>query len=147
MPQTGKERRKFFRHPLNIPIKLRIEDGGSPLDANSNDISLGGLNFSWPKKLPKGTFLTIAIPVKEKIFDVHAKVVYCKEDRKTARFFTGVSFTDFPSAFKARLAEEVLQIMEYQKSISKELGYKISENDAAERWVKNSASDFPPIKQ
>lgn len=147
MTQADKERRKFFRHPLHIPIKLQIEEKGDSYDTHSNDISLGGLNFSWPKKLSKGTFLLIAIPVKEKIFDVHAKVVYCKEDRKTARFHTGVSFTDFPSAFKARLAEEVLQIMEYQKSISKELGYKVSDNDAAERWVKNSASDFPPVNQ
>jgi len=141
----GKERRQFFRHPISVPIRLRVATHERLLTSSSSDISLGGLNFSWSKKLPKGTLIDITIPVKERFFDVKAKVVYSKEDKKTARFRTGVSFTDFPSAFKARLAEEVLQILEYRKMISRELGHEVSEEEAASKWVRDYASRFPAV--
>ena len=143
MSIPGKERRQFFRHPINVPIQLRIAAHDRSFASNSSDISLGGLNFSWPQKLSKGTLIDITIPVKAKLFDIKAKVVYSKEDRKTARFQTGVSFTDFPSAFKARLAEEVLEILEFRKSLSRELGYEITEEDAAKKWVSEFAGRFP----
>ncbi len=140
-----KERRQFFRHPISVPIKLRVATHERIFDSSSSDISLGGLNFTWPRKLSKGTVIDITIPVKEKLFDVKAKVVYSKEDKKTARFHTGVSFTDFPSAFKARLAEEVLQILEFRKSLSRKLGYEITEEDAAKKWVSEFAGRFPSL--
>lgn len=139
----GKERRQYFRHPVNVPIKLRVAAHDPPLALRSSDISLGGLNFSWSKKLSKGTLIDLTIPVREKFFDVKAKVVYSKEDKKTARFRTGVSFTDFPSAFKARLAEEVLQILEFRKSLSRETGREITEEEAAKKWISQFARHFP----
>ena len=145
MINLGKERRQFFRHPISVPIRLRVATQERLGSSNSSDISLGGLNFSWSKKLSKGTLIDITIPVKEKLFDVKAKVVYSKEDKKTARFRTGVLFTDFPSAFKARLAEEVLQILEFRKTTSRELGYEISEEEAAAKWVRGFASRFPNV--
>ena len=90
--------------------------------------------------------IALRIPVKEKLFDIKAKVVFCKEERGSAHYRTGVSFVDSPSAFKAKLAEEVLQILEYRKSISRQLGYEISEEMAAKKWINQFAttfSDFP----
>lgn len=145
MAKDIKERRQFFRHPIQVPIRLKILDQDQVIHSASNDLSLGGLNFSWSKKLSKGTLLSITIPVRDKFFDLRAKVVFCRENKKTAYYHTGVTFTDFPSAFKARLAEEVLQIMEFQKNISRESGVEISEEEAAARWVKQYASEFPAI--
>jgi c-di-GMP-binding flagellar brake protein YcgR len=143
MKLSGKERRKFFRHPIQVPIQLRLAQRTAGALSESKDLSLGGLNFIWPKKLSKGTLLDITIPVKEKLFELRGKVVFSREDRKTARYSTGVSFIDFPSAFKARLAEEVLQIMEFRKSLSHDLGQDVSEEEAASRWVRDNASRFP----
>jgi c-di-GMP-binding flagellar brake protein YcgR len=140
-----KEKRKFFRHPIQVPLQLRISERVESFSAESRDVSLGGLNFVWPKRLVKGTLLDITIPVKEKLFELRAKVVYSKEDRRSARYSTGVSFVDFPSAFKARLAEEVLQILQYRKSVSQRLGREVSEETAAAEWVRDHASQFPPI--
>ncbi len=75
------------------------------------------------------------IPVKQKTFEVTGRVVYSKEDRKTGRFRTGISFVDPSSTFTAKLAEEALEILEYQKKISKELGHAISEEEAAKQWI------------
>jgi c-di-GMP-binding flagellar brake protein YcgR len=142
---SDKERRKFFRHPIQVPIKLRLSPRAGEAVSQSRDLSLGGLNFIWPKKLTRGTFLDITIPVKEKFFELRAKVVYSREDRKTAHYSTGVRFVDFPSAFKARLAEEVLQILEYQKAVSRRLGHDVSEEEAAAQWVREHASRFPAV--
>jgi hypothetical protein len=110
--------------------------------SESKDISLGGLSFVWPSKLSKGSLLTISIPVKEKVFDVKARVAYCKGYKNSNHFRAGVSFINSPDAFKARLAEEVLQIIEYQKKVSRELGYELPEEEAAKRWVHERADKF-----
>lgn len=109
----------------------------------TRDISLGGLNFSWAKKIPKGTSIILSIPVKEKTFDVRARVAYAHESHVSSRFEIGVQFVDVPGAFRARLAEEVIQILEYRKRVSRESGEEITEEEAAKRWIVDNASDFP----
>lgn len=136
------EKRLFYRHPIHVPMRLNLSDKKTALESQSSDISLGGLSFLWRDKLGKGNLLNLTIPVKEKMFHVKAKVVYSKEDRKTGRFKTGVSFCDWPSAFKAKLAEEALEILEYRKLISVELGREVSEEEAAEKWIQKFASSF-----
>ena len=145
MRESGKERRKFFRHPIRVPIRLRLHSRTGETVSQSSDLSLGGLSFVWPRKLSRGALLDITIPVKEKLFELCGKVVYSREDRKTARYSTGVSFVDFPSAFRARLAEEVLEILEFRKSISRERGQEVSEEEAASQWVRERASRFPAL--
>ena len=137
-----REKRRFFRHPVNVPIQLRMEKSIDSYLSESKDISLGGLSFVWPSKLAKGSFLTLSIPVKEKVFDLRVRVAYSKGYKKSNQYHTGVAFLNSPDAFKAKLAEEVLQIMEYQKSISRELGYELSEEEAAQRWIRNHAERF-----
>ncbi len=136
------EKRAFYRHPIHVPMRLNLSDKKATIESQSSDISLGGLSFLWRDKLGKGNLLNLSIPVKEKLFHVRAKVVYSKEDRKTGRFKTGVSFYDLPSAFKAKLAEEALEILEYRKLISEELGRDVSEEEAAEKWIQKFASSF-----
>ena len=111
--------------------------------SESKDVSLGGLSFVWPSRLSKGCLLTLSIPVKEKVFDVRARVAYSRGYKKSNQYNTGVAFLNSPDAFKAKLAEEVLQIIEYQKSISRELGYELSEEEAAKKWISQYAGKFP----
>ncbi len=68
--------------------------------------------------------------------------MYSKEDRKTGAYRTGVSFHDPCSALRAKLAEEALKILEYRKTLSKELGREVSEEEAAEKWIKEYAEQF-----
>lgn len=108
----------------------------------STDLSLGGLSFLWKNKLSKGNTLHISIPVKEKLFEIEARVAYAKPDRKTGRYRIGVSFFNPASAFKAKLAEESLEILEYRKTISEKLGRDISEEEAASEWIQTYADQF-----
>lgn len=137
-----REKRQFFRHPVSVPIQLKMEDRPDTFVSESKDISMGGLSFIWPNKLPKKSLITLMIPVKEKVFEVTGRVAYCKNYKKSTEFRTGVNFADAPNAFKAKLAEELLQIIEYQRSASRELGRVVSEEEAAKRWVDKYAKSF-----
>ena len=140
------EKRAFYRHPIRVPVELHLDSKRSTIPSKSFDLSLGGLSFLWRDKLPKGHFLSIEIPVKEKLFQVKAKIVYSREDRKSGRYKTGVLFCDTPSAFRAKLAEEALEILEYRKQISEDLGRDVSEEEAAEQWVEKYASTFTALR-
>ncbi len=140
--KTYIEKRKFLRHPISVPIQLEVNREKEAIASESLDISLGGLCFLWTRKLSKGHRLQVTIPVKEKLFRISAKVAYSKEDRKTGKFKTGISFLDSPSAFRAKMAEEALEILEYRKIISEKLGKEISEEAAAKQWVSEFASRF-----
>ncbi len=137
-----REKRQFFRHPINVPIQLKMERSEDSYLSESKDISLGGLSFVWPSRLSKGSVMMLSIPVREKVFDLKVRVAYCKNYKKSNQYHAGVSFLNSTDMFKAKLAEEVLQIMEYQKTVSRELGYDLSEEEAAQRWVSKYAEKF-----
>lgn len=136
------ERRHYLRHPIHVPIAVHLSQGKDLQKSEAMDLSQGGLSFLWKKKLPNGRDLSIDIPVKEKHFKVKARVVYCAEDRRTGFFRMGVSFRDVTSAFRAKLAEEALEIMAYRSKISKEAGHAVSEEEAAAAWIKKYAEFF-----
>src|SRR3989338_7886427 len=111
------DKRRFYRHPISVPIALSSSDKKNEGRSHSLDVSLGGLSFVWPHRLSRGALVDVNITVKEKLFEIKSKVAYAKQDGETGQFRTGVCFTDYPSAFMARLAEEMLEIMEYRKNL------------------------------
>ena len=139
------DKRRFYRHPISVPISLNSSDKKNEGRSHSLDVSLGGLSFVWPHRLSRGALVDVNITVKEKLFEIKSKVAYAKQDGETGQFRTGVCFTDYPSAFMARLAEEMLEIMEYRKNLRRELGREISEEDAAAEWIKRYADKFPGL--
>ena|SRR3989338_7121548 len=139
------DKRRFYRHPISVPIALSSSDKKNEGRSHSLDVSLGGLSFVWPHRLSRGALVDVNITVKEKLFEIKSKVAYAKQDGETGQFRTGVCFTDYPSAFMARLAEEMLEIMEYRKNLRRELGREISEEDAAAEWIKRYADKFPGL--
>ena len=143
MPVDTKERRRSFRHLIHTPLQLEVDHSKNGPRSVCADISLGGLSFLWKSRIPKNSHTTIGVAVKNKVFYLKTRVVYCRGDQKTGKFRVGVAFADSPSAFKAKLAEEVLEILEYQKELSRKLGYAISEEESAERWIKEYAANFP----
>ena len=135
--QKSQEKRKHLRHPIHAPIRFNLDREKGAKTIESTDLSLGGLSFLYVQRLSRGHVIRFGIPVKQKTYEVTGRVVYSKEDRKTGRFHTGISFVDPSSTFTAKLAEEALEILEYQKKISKERGLSVSEEEAAGLWIKN----------
>ena len=137
------EKRQFLRHPINVPILIQRSLRREASSSESINVSPGGLSFMTPQKLVRGDKLTITIPVKDKRFRIKGRVVYSVREEKRRLYKTGVFFSDHTSAFEAKLAEETLEVINYQKKISKTLGYAVSEEDAAREWIKKYARFFP----
>ncbi|HTL70781.1 MAG TPA: PilZ domain-containing protein [Candidatus Eisenbacteria bacterium] len=138
----SEEKRRFFRHPIHAPLSLHL-DAETDAPSEALDLSLGGLSFLWSSRLAKGHLIRVSIAVKEKLFDVKGRVAYSVEDRKTGKFRSGISFVDSPSAFRAKLAEEALEILRYRSELSRELEREVSEDEAAHRWIQQNAARFP----
>ncbi len=143
-----KEKRQFFRHPIHAPLRLATERSPhtpepTSLTTECEDLSLGGLSFVWHEHLRKGERVRIWIGVKEKVFEVAGKVAYSVGTSRSGQYRSGIAFQDAPSAFRAKLAEEAIEILHYRKTLSKALGQEISEEEAAQRWVQEFAERFP----
>lgn len=145
MGLSFREKRNFLRHPINVPLLIAEEQPKNTNGSQSVNVSQGGLCFLSTNRLHKGVPLKITIPVKEKQFRIRAKVVYSKKDGQSGFFVTGVSFMDYSSAFQAKLAEEMLEILEYRKRISRESGHEVSEEDAAKQWIGKFSKFFPKV--
>ncbi|MEI7751358.1 MAG: PilZ domain-containing protein [Candidatus Omnitrophota bacterium] len=136
------EKRKFFRHPIKVPIQLtRVEDH-SALNGRAEDLSQGGLAFFWPELIPEGTHLQLSIPVEKQLFNMKAHVTHSQKDADTGLFKTGVCFEDSVSSFRAKLAEEIIQIRQYREKMSLLRGKQFSEEEAAKIWIDRNAENF-----
>lgn len=139
------EQRKFFRHPIKVPIQLTKVESNTELNARAEDLSQGGLAFFWPEPLPEGTHLQLSIPIEKQLFKMNAHVTYSQKDADTGLFKTGVCFEDSVSSFRAKLAEEIIQIRQYREKMSLLRGHPFSEEEAAKIWIDRNAKDFAKV--
>ncbi len=139
------EKRKFERFPIHASIHIKDTNRHCRAITYSDDLSEGGLAFYSLNQVEMGAHLEITIGVRERIFKIEAHTVYCS-NRPTKRFYrTGVEFKDSTSAFKAKLAEEVVLIKAFQKQLSKETHHRITEEEAALEWIEKNAALFGKI--
>ena len=141
MIQTPANKRRFYRHPLSVPIEYQ-ELKTRKNCSSTVDISEGGLCFFSERFIAKGNALYLRIPVGDQVFSVEGHVAYSNRVPSLSRFRTGVIFSDSASAFRIKLVEEMLQVKLYQKKISNELGREVSEEEAARRWIEKYAKQF-----
>ena len=136
------EKRKFFRHPIKVPIQLTRIENHTSVNTRAEDLSQGGLAFFWPELIPEGTYLQLSIPVEKQLFKMKAHVTHSQKDTNTGLFKTGVHFEDPVSSFRAKLAEEIIQIRQYREKMSLLRGHSFSEEDAAKIWIDRNAENF-----
>ena len=136
------EKREFFRHPIKVPIQLTRIENDTAVNARAEDLSQGGLAFFWPEFIPEGTHLQLSIPVEKQLFKMKAHVTHSQQDMNTGLFKTGVHFEDSVSTFRAKLAEEIIQIRQYREKMSLLRGQPFSEEEAAKIWIDRNAENF-----
>ena len=139
------EKRKFFRHPIKVPIQLTRVETQTSISSHAEDLSQGGLSFFWPESIPEGTHLELSIPVEKQLFKMSAHVTHSLKDTASGLFKIGVCFQDSVSAFRAKLAEEIIQIRQYREKMSLLRGRQLSEEEAAAIWIDRNAEDFAKI--
>jgi hypothetical protein len=141
----GGERRKFERHPIKVPVKLKLSQKGRPFACQTLDLSEGGFLFLAPREINTGTSLEVRIPVENRLFKLTGAVAYCLKDLGSDRFRIGVAFKETSNAFRAKLAEEILRIQHFRDETSRLLGKEISEDEAAQKWIAKYGARFSEI--
>lgn len=145
------ERRRYVRHPLHFPIFISElhssgentpPETGLPAGEQSSDLCEGGLCFVWPFPLEAQTRVHVSIPVKDQLFHMKARVTYCRPDPRTGHYQTGISFEDAESAFRLKLAEEILRIQRYREKLQRIEQRIVSEEEAAAEWIRRHATKY-----
>lgn len=134
-------KRKFYRHPINVPIRVHELTSKSFQRSESVDISEGGICFMADRFLAKGASVGLSIAVQNTVFKINGQVAYCNRVATVNRYRTGIAFQDQNDAFRAKLAEQMLEIKKYQATSAK-LGKDLSEEDAAREWIAKYAKHF-----
>jgi len=111
-----REKRKYIRHPIEIPIEYRISGKDTTNTNFTQNISLGGLCFQTDSPLPAGTMLRLNFPSINSDFMIPGKVVWCS--KRGERIEVGVQFENENDAYRARMVEEICHLQEHQKKNS-----------------------------
>lgn len=140
-PVPGSEKRKFYRHPVSVPIEYHEKQVRAGHSATV-DISEGGISFLAERFIAKGSAINLKIPVGDQMFAIEGQVAYSNRVPTLNRFKTGVAFTNPSHAFRAKLVEEMVQINLFREKLSREENRAITEEEASQRWVEKYAKRF-----
>lgn len=142
MPVKNAERRQFYRHPIEVPIRITESSRRHPTQHTSRNVSAGGICFLSDHPIPKGVSIHVAIPIHDQLFKLRGEVAYAAPDNKTGLFQTGVQFRDSLNLYRAKLAEEILDLEKYCKSLTDKRGSTIPRQEAEKKWVRKNARRF-----
>ncbi|MBI4358323.1 MAG: PilZ domain-containing protein [Candidatus Omnitrophica bacterium] len=145
------ERRSTIRHAIELPVRYRVLVESKQKDKatfqsvhphKTKNISDNGLLFLSSEYFKLGTLLQLTLPVRDKVFTIEGRVVHSSQDRESSFFRTGIYFANPDSVFKVKMAEQLHQIDEYRKSLSRDEGRVITEEEAAHRWIDEHSRNF-----
>lgn len=145
MPSHPDKKRKFVRHPSDIPIEIMETD--LHYEGNKShlrNISFTGLSFVCQHNLKKNAIIHFRIPYVEPVFEADGRVVWSLEEEKGHRI--GVEFLGEIDAYRGRMVEQVCYIEHYRRELGRERGEEVSSEDAAKNWIEKYAAEFPSIE-
>ena len=137
------EKRKYVRHPSDIPIEVEHDLSGIVADETEylSDVSFGGLSFHASEDIGAGAVINISIPLIDPVFHIKGRVVWCKP--ADGHYDVGVEFIEPERIFKARMVEQVCHIEHYKREILEKEGRQLTSEEAALEWIGKYAADFP----
>jgi hypothetical protein len=140
MAENMDEKRRFMRHPTEVPIEVsRVQDASPRKVKRMKDISAGGLAFICTTVWEPGTSIRVRLPMVKPAVEATGRVVWCK--KRQSYYEVGVSFSEPNDAFAVRMVEQLCQIEMYRKRQESE-GRQISSEEAAMEWISRYAEDF-----
>jgi Tfp pilus assembly protein PilZ len=135
------EKRRFLRHPTEIPIEYTPVGGGSKRRKRvTKDLSHGGLCFVSDRKARPGEMIDILIAIRPGPFEVKGRVAWCHPVKK--HFEIGVGFLSEADEFATRMVEQVCRIEGYRAQ-QRARGRLLTRQEAAMEWIERFASTFP----
>ena len=144
MPMHPDKKRRFVRHPSDIPIEITKTDlpfeGGKP---HLRDVSFTGLSFVCREHPKKDSIIHFRIPDVDPVFEADGRVAWSVKESNGHR--VGVEFLGKMDAYRGRMVEQVCYIEHYRRELSKEQGLEVGSEEAARDWIKKYAAEFPPL--
>ena len=139
---TDHDARKFYRHPVDIPLRFHQAE----VDCRSGvakDIAFGGICFRSEEPVANDAIITIHFPSVSGEQEVHARVVWCHRRPKN-HWEIGAAFCEEYDHFRTRMVEQLFQIELYRRQVEDKEGRHLAMEDAAREWVQRYAASFPP---
>ena len=136
-----RERRRYVRHPVSIPIEFEIISYKDINLAEARNISTGGICFISESAPNINSEVLIIIKPFDPPFKLKGKVVWVKEISKNKKMI-GVSFMSHAEWFRARMVEQICHIEAWRRKEEKR-GRALSFEQAAQEWIKRAAYHFP----
>jgi hypothetical protein len=133
------ERRKFFRHPVDVPIQVFPQELNAGKYVPMSDIGEGGIAFQTNVFFEDGARLKVRIPHVHPPFE--AMGVVCWHRSLDDQLEIGLMFLDEETAFRVRMVEQICQIEKYRKQLLAG-GKSASFQDAASEWIEKYAASF-----
>jgi hypothetical protein len=99
------EKRKYLRHPAEVPIEYKASGQSEGNEDQIKDISFGGLCFRTRHYIEPGTLLTLRFPTINSDIELRGRVVWCRQEKYWEE--VGVEFLDENEAYRARTVEEI----------------------------------------
>lgn len=150
------EKRAVTRYQFKLPMRYRamtMVDGGKKMPVSpfrrgsTQDVSHEGLLFFAVEKFEVGTIIELEVPTRGKHFYLDSRVAHVMLDPVSGLFRTGIQFLSPNSIFKVKMAEQLVQILEFQKELSEIEHRVITEHEAAERWIEKHSQQFSSFYQ
>lgn len=134
--------RRYIRHPSDMPIDCRVNDGIDHAERLRN-VSAGGLCFVTRQPMERGQSVHVSIHLGEEDFEADGQVAWCQG--VNGHHEIGLSFEDAATVFAVRMVEQLCYIEQYRQHVRHTEGRELSSEEAAEEWIGRYAADFPSL--
>lgn len=141
-PDNDPHGRHCVRHPVDVPIEVRVENAPRETSVPLHDVGRGGLAFTANGPVPIGSHVRVRINLVAPEFLAPARVVWCH--REEDRYLVGLEFDVADDAFRARMVEQICHIEHYRNEQA-EAGRALTIREAAREWIEKHAQDFPKL--
>lgn len=134
----------YIQHPCSIPAQISLCEAPYT-ESHQKDASIHtGISLVTDTFFATGTELEVEISIHQPGFKATGKVAWCLpiED---GLFRTGICFNDADTAYKVRMVEQLCYIEQYRRTVEREEGRKLNQEDAAREWITYFAKDFPAL--
>jgi len=136
------ERRRFLRHPIEIPLTYKILKDERRNISQTTNLSDFGISFTVDEPIPEGQILEIHIYSPRQNLFAKSIVKWQQYLEKERKYQVGVMFLDKQEGFRARMVEQICQIDLYRQRRMAEEAREIPYNEAAMEWINLHAKNF-----
>lgn len=136
------ERRRFVRHPLEIPLTYKILDIDGCNLTQTTDLSDFGISFLSEEPFPEGQLLEISIYSPRQHLQAKSVVKWQNYSLQEGKYQVGVMFINRQEGFRARMVEQICHIDIYRQRRMKEENRDIPYNEAAFDWITKNGKKF-----